>query len=474
VTMRIASLGGLLLLNVFWVQAQTDSVPPAPAAKTGIVAKSSPVGVSRTQSEKDRTIMKPMLGLGFGALNYIGDVSHNEWTNPLVDNFGLNFGVIQNISPSFGLEFNFMYGRITANERDNETPRYFNFRTDIFQATIGCTYNFARVLPAVRKLNPYIGVGISAFNFTPKGDLKDANGYTYHYWSDGTIRNLPSESENASVIKRDHVYESDLRQADLDGLGKYSLFAFSIPFTAGLEFRVSNRSVMRLSTTFNLAFTDLMDNVSDAGEGLRKGNSTNDFFFYSNLSYHFDFFSPKAKKSSRYDDIKFPELGIDEDGDGVLNDKDVCPNSPGGVKVDEMGCPIDTDGDGFPDSLDEEPNTPTGLNVNNKGVGITDSNHEDRDTNATNRKVMYDLYTDHRETYKPKMSAPDRSDVDIYTGSNLTVQPLSGKMSKYDGDKNGKISVAEVYDAIDKFFDKEIDATVADINELIDFFFDQE
>lgn len=469
-----ASYVGLFLLTSFWAQAQTDSVPPAPASKPVIVAKSTPIGVSRVQSEKDRTIMKPMLGLGFGVLNYIGDVSHNEWTNPLVDNFGLNFGVIQNISPSFGLEFNFMYGRITANEHDNETPRYLNFRTDIFQASIGGTYNFARILPAVRRINPYIGIGISAFNFTPKGDLKDANGYTYHYWSDGTIRNLPSGSENASVIKRDHVYETDLRQADLDGSGKYSLFAFSIPFTAGLEFRVSNRSVMRLSTTFNLAFTDFMDNVSDEGEGVRQGNATNDFFFYSNLSYHFDFFTPKAKKTSKYDDIKFPELGNDEDGDGVQNDIDVCPDSPSGAKVDEKGCPVDSDGDGFPDSFDDEPNTPVGLNVNNKGIGVTDANVEERDTVATDRKIMYDLYTDHRKTYRPNMPAPDRSETSIYSGADVTVRPLNTKIARFDGDKNGKISVAEVYDAIDKFFDKEIDATVADINELIDFFFDQE
>lgn len=472
--MRRASFVGLILLSGIWAQAQTDSVAPAQAAQKVIVARAVPTGAMRAQSEKDRTIMKPMLGLGFGLLNYIGDVSHNEWTNPLVDNFGLNFGVIQNISPSFGLEFNFIYGRITANEHDNVTPRYLNFRTDIFQASIGGTYNFTRILPAVRKLNPYIGVGISAFNFNPKGDLKDASGYTYHYWSDGTIRNLPAGSESASVIKRDHVYESDLRQADLDGLGKYSLFALSIPFTAGIEFRVSNRSVMRLSTTFNLAFTDLMDNVSDAGQGVRKGNSTDDFFFYSNLSYHFDFFTPKAKKTSKYDDVKFPEFGNDEDGDGVLNDKDACPDSPSGVKVDERGCPIDSDGDGFPDSLDEEPSTPAGLNVNSKGVGVTDANVEERDTVATGRKIMYDLYTDHRQTYKPNMPAPDRSEASIYSGADVTVRPLSTKVARFDGDKNGKISVAEVYDAIDKFFDKEIDASVADINELIDFFFDQE
>lgn len=46
----------------------------------------------------------------------------------------------------------------------------------------------------------------------------------------------------------------------------------------------------------------------------------------------------------------------DDDGDGVPNDKDKCPNTPKGVKVDADGCPADSDGDGVPDYLDACPN----------------------------------------------------------------------------------------------------------------------
>jgi OOP family OmpA-OmpF porin len=46
----------------------------------------------------------------------------------------------------------------------------------------------------------------------------------------------------------------------------------------------------------------------------------------------------------------------DSDGDGVTDDKDKCPNTPKGVKVDANGCPADTDGDGVPDYLDACPN----------------------------------------------------------------------------------------------------------------------
>lgn len=58
---------------------------------------------------------------------------------------------------------------------------------------------------------------------------------------------------------------------------------------------------------------------------------------------------------------------LDTDGDGVIDDKDKCPATPKGVKVDEDGCPLDTDGDGVPDYEDRCPDTPKGAPVNSVG-----------------------------------------------------------------------------------------------------------
>jgi OOP family OmpA-OmpF porin len=58
---------------------------------------------------------------------------------------------------------------------------------------------------------------------------------------------------------------------------------------------------------------------------------------------------------------------LDSDGDGVFDDLDQCPDTPGGVKVDEQGCPLDSDGDGVADYIDECPDTPTGATVNHVG-----------------------------------------------------------------------------------------------------------
>lgn len=60
----------------------------------------------------------------------------------------------------------------------------------------------------------------------------------------------------------------------------------------------------------------------------------------------------------------------DDDGDGVPNNRDKCPNTPPGVKVDAEGCPLDSDGDGVPDHLDKCPGTPPGVKVNADGCPL--------------------------------------------------------------------------------------------------------
>jgi len=61
---------------------------------------------------------------------------------------------------------------------------------------------------------------------------------------------------------------------------------------------------------------------------------------------------------------------FDTDGDGVVDSKDMCANTPAGVKVEEFGCPIDSDKDGVSDYLDECPGTPSGAPVDKKGCPL--------------------------------------------------------------------------------------------------------
>jgi outer membrane protein OmpA-like peptidoglycan-associated protein len=86
---------------------------------------------------------------------------------------------------------------------------------------------------------------------------------------------------------------------------------------------------------------------------------------------------PDTPKGARVDANGCPK---DTDGDGVVDGVDRCPDTPHGVKVDPEGCPLDSDRDGVFDGVDQCPDTPSGTRVDSKGCpqdsdgdGVADS-----------------------------------------------------------------------------------------------------
>jgi outer membrane protein OmpA-like peptidoglycan-associated protein len=61
---------------------------------------------------------------------------------------------------------------------------------------------------------------------------------------------------------------------------------------------------------------------------------------------------------------------LDDDDDGVPNIKDSCPNTPAGTPTDSKGCPFDSDGDGVFDYLDGCPDTPAGVQTDSSGCPL--------------------------------------------------------------------------------------------------------
>jgi outer membrane protein OmpA-like peptidoglycan-associated protein len=80
-------------------------------------------------------------------------------------------------------------------------------------------------------------------------------------------------------------------------------------------------------------------------------------FYYAAAGFSFSFFADE-----------------DSDGDGVIDKKDMCPDTPEGIKVDKNGCPVDSDNDGVPDYKDKCPNTPRGVQVNQNGCPLDSDN----------------------------------------------------------------------------------------------------
>jgi hypothetical protein len=407
----------------------------------------------------------PVIGFAAGTMNFFGDV-RNSYATPLTSKYGLRINVS---SPPFDrkrtflVNFYLLMGEVTGNERSlTNLERNLNFQSDITSFGINLEYNFGHLFKKESPvLKPFVSVGFEPFMFSAKGDLyRGAD--AYYYWSDGTIRDIPEslgDEVGNRVLMRDWTFETDLRDADLYGLGNYSQFNFAIPFDAGLDFNVSPRMKFRLGASFHLTFTDLIDNVSWEGQGI-VGNKANDHFLYTYLSLHLDLFSePKV----RTEELLFAELDDfdylmfeDDDNDGVLNGSDDCPGTPAGVEVDSLGCPLDGDLDGVPDYLDREDSRP-GAIVDSVGVEMSEdelirllSTRE-----AVARKDLYLYITPQQQT------------------ARMTMADLPEKFHVLDKDGNAYLSFDELLLAINDFFDYHSFMDTQEVYQVINFFFAQ-
>ncbi|MEX1002694.1 MAG: SPOR domain-containing protein [Crocinitomicaceae bacterium] len=337
---------------------------------------------AQSQSDADTlsNVLRPRIGLGVGTMTYYGEIqNYQKKFIPTMNRFHGMAYVNAPITRYFNLELTASYGKIVANERSLVSNLNFQSRIRMFSAQL--YYNFYPMLSSPKTMfHPFVGLGFSSFEFLSKTDLYDANGNEYHYWSDGSIMNMSEDNplaENAIPLMRDYTYETDLREQNLDSLGDYREQSFAIPISAGIEFHLSPRWDFRVATTYYFTFTDLIDNISPAGEGpIRHGDGRKDMLWTTYVSLSYDLQLPKEKGFDPMDDRDI-ELYVDFeqndwDKDGVIDAYDECPGTPLEALVDEKGCPLDMDNDGVPDYMDDEPNTPEGNMVNEFGVTLTE------------------------------------------------------------------------------------------------------
>lgn len=81
---------------------------------------------------------------------------------------------------------------------------------------------------------------------------------------------------------------------------------------------------------------------------------------------------------------------VDSDGDSVADDADKCAETPAGVQVDAMGCPLDGDADGVADYLDKCPATAEGVVVDDTGCDkvLTEAVSKQLDINFDSGKAV--------------------------------------------------------------------------------------
>lgn len=360
-----------------FLKAQTDTT--ANAAATPSVTTFDEAKKEKNAPPVLGDVFKPKISIGAGMLSFHGDLYAKHFQAPWTARIGYDLNISQRLFKPLQLNFNILFGKLGANEWVNN--RQENFQSEIRSGGLSLLYDFGNFIPDRCRVRPWVSIGINSFEFLSKTDLSDKNGNTYYYWTDGSIKNIDESAPTASLavnLNRDYIYESDIRELNKDGFGKYQERAWAFPVGAGALMKVTDRVDFKLGFQYYFSTTDYIDGITNNSLGTRSGTKQKDNFVYTSFALQYDLVLKKKSKADTlpedyYDNIDW--LAIDNgdyDEDGAKDWDDKCHGTPKGVKVNAEGCPLDDDNDGVPNHADDELSSPPGFEVNRSGIALTD------------------------------------------------------------------------------------------------------
>lgn len=431
-------------------------------------------------------VKRPVIGLGAGILFPLGDIRYAS-DNLLYSSWAVRMNVTTLVGASKQVKLNVsvLYGILEGHDRQRslamnreDLPKVENmtwypnsaFQTEVIEIGLSAEYNFWHLIGTAKNVRPYLSAGLGLLIYTPKANYRNPNGDFYHFWDDGTIRLVPQSAggdpSTIETVRMDRVFETDVKLNNVFGLKSIPPATAVIPFEAGVDIYVSDRVVFRPFVTLHYSFSDLLDGFNGDIE-VRYGRKTglpHDMFLHTGISFHFDFFSQAEsfivdRVFADIEDYDYEVFFADQDGDGIFDHIDRCPDTPLNIPVDTVGCPFDSDGDGVPDYLDREPQTPAGNPVDEFGESLDDAGRS-----------------------LPKLPEPPvhRKDIKVlpvsqFWNRSYRFEPgvIPDKFRGVDINGDGEISYEEVIRAVDDYFTGRNDFTPDDIYELNAYFFAQ-
>ena len=249
-----------------------------------------------------------------------------------------------------------------------------NFHTRAFAPSLEALVSLNNIMfhSKQSRWNLYALAGYTAFIYNTKLDVVNGNGSRYLFETIGITGETRKQIRKDLRNMMDGVFETDaLTRNRRPDIGDYNL-RHSVSTGAGLEYRLGKKTSVGLEykrimtrddyvdgwfrqsgDLINPVFTSEWDNIGfmSAGVNFNLGNSKTripPLWWMNPLEYAYsELNNPKH--------ILFPKMNLeDADGDGVINQFDLEPNTPPGAPVDTHGVSKDTDGDGVPDYRDKE------------------------------------------------------------------------------------------------------------------------
>ena len=160
------------------------------------------------------------------------------------------------------------------------------------------------------------------------------------------------------------------------------------PYNTPLKYNVLHLSVSGGAATLNTPLPNSISGSLDTYKvGFTLSGTPNGSEIFQVTPVYNSIFDMQGFPASHLQDYNTTCTNCDTDNDGVIDARDLCPNTVSGTTVDQNGCSKDqkdTDYDGVPDYLDFCLNTTLGTEVNSNGCAETQTNQQSPITQVNN------------------------------------------------------------------------------------------
>lgn len=268
------------------------------------------------------------VGVNAGLLNQTNLFHFNrEGFDKMDNNVGYSVYIKKHISPSFGLKAQYLGGKVGGTNEIASSSQISKFETKTpWSAALSAEWTMANTdwMFLNNIIKPYAAIGLGALNF--ETTTTDIDGSSTKNEA-ATKLYVPVDAgfkfAIAKGVNLDLGYQLNWANQRFDGVtgGHYKNDLFSYAH-AGVEFAIGGKGKAFLGNSNPVA--TLVNDVNKKYDAIK---AERDALVASNSQL-------KEQLDGITADLR------DDDGDGVANKYDKCPNTPAGVKVDGAGCPL--------------------------------------------------------------------------------------------------------------------------------------
>lgn len=267
------------------------------------------------------------VGVNAGLLNQTNLFHFNrEGFDKMDNNVGYSVYIKKHISPSFGLKAQYLGGKVGGTNEIASSSQISKFETKTpWSAALSAEWTMANTdwMFLNNIIKPYAAIGLGALNYETTTFVGSASNTA----DSKTKLYVPIDAglkfAVAKGINLDLGYQLNWANKDFNGIVsgsiKEDLFTY---MHAGIEIALGGREKPFLAQGNPVATL-----VNDSNKKYDALKAEKDALAASNAQL-------KLKLDELSADLR------DDDGDGVANKFDKCPNTPAGVKVDGAGCPL--------------------------------------------------------------------------------------------------------------------------------------